>query len=216
MLRVRIRHDGSARDGGLRAVRGRKNAHADAHEPYGLRQPRSGGIPHRGCDGQLSGGGCRVRRQETLRRSVPSRSGTHARRQEDHTQFPVQSVRREGRLYHGRLHRERGAAHTRTGGRTRDRAGTVRRRGLRGGGGTHRARRARPAHLHIRRSRHDAQERARGDRGGVRRQIPAPGVRGREGQVPFKARRRDRAGTETKDHRRGVRPRVREREREIR
>ncbi len=86
----------------------------------------------------------------------------------------------------------------------------VGRRGLGGRGGARPSRRRRPADLHLRRPRADAQEgvgAAPGDLRGQPRHAAGDGRRARA--VPGPARRRHGPGAEAADHRRRVHPRVR-------
>ena len=180
-----------------------------------LDEPRRGGGAHRaGLPGHRHHRGLRLRRcgergEEAVRRTVPPGGAAHGIRHAGAGKLPVPHLRLQRRVDHGVL-----SGRGRGGMPPPDRqrpgaAGAVRRRGQLCGGGAAAARRRRPADVHLRGSRPAAQ--GRGRSGGAGDEAPVP--RGcaaceRRRPVPEQAGRRDRAGAQAQDHRRGVYPRL--------
>jgi GMP synthase (glutamine-hydrolysing) A subunit len=105
--------------------------------------------------------GDRRRRAPLLRHTVPSRSRPHARWREADRQFRAPCLRLRGRLVDGGVPRDQDRGNSRAGGQRARDLRPVGRGRLGGGGGADPRGDRRPAHLRLRRSWADADERGR-------------------------------------------------------
>ena len=192
--------------------------------PAGLDEPRRldhahpRGVPRDGADGLDAVRGARRPGPAPVRDPVPPGGGPHAPGQGPAPQLRHRHRGHRARVDVGQLHRDDGRRDPGAGrpARRRDRLrrpGDLRavgRRGLRRRRGARPPRGRRPAHLHLRRPRADAQEGVRAPAGHLRGQPGhAAGHGGRPRAVPGTPGRDHGPGAEAPDHRRRVHPRLR-------
>ena len=159
-------------------------------EPSRHRLRGAAGLHRAGLVHRVAGGGHGGPRPRPLRDPVPPRGGAHPLRHADPRDLPA----RHRRLRHGlerRLGgRGAGGPHPRAGGRRPGDLRALRRRRLLGGRAAHLQGGRRPAHVRVRRSRPDAQERGQPGGGRLPRPLQGAADRGRRrGALPRAARR---------------------------
>ena len=152
----------------------------------------------------------RGREQRPLRRPVPPRGRSHARRAGDPEELPLRGRRGAAELDAGRGDRGAGRADPRPGRLRARHLRPLRRRRLGRRGAARLQGGRRPADVRLRRPRPHARERGGAGRRDLRRPLPrAARARAGRGAVPHAARRRQRPRDEAQDRRRGVHPRLR-------